>query len=541
MDIEIANQAVYKDIIEIARDLKIEKKIELYGKNKAKIDFSKIESPHQGKLILVTSINPTPYGEGKTTVSIGLNDGLRKIGKNSLAVLREPSLGPVFGIKGGACGGGRSQVIPMEDINLHFTGDFHAITTANNLIAAAIDNHLYFGNELKIDPTRISFRRCLDMNDRALREVKIKNRIEHFNITAASEIMSILCLSRDFSDLKRRLGNILLAYDIYNNPIYSRDLKLEGALAVILKDAIKPNLVQSLENNPVLIHGGPFANIAHGCNSIIATKLGLKLADYVVTEAGFGSDLGAEKFLDIKCRKANLAPDAIVIVATIKALKYNASIQKEDILKENVNAVEVGLANLEVHIENMLKYTKNVIVTINRYDTDTEEEIKLVSDFVKEKGLLFSINDSYRYGGEGAVALAKKVVEVCNHENDFKILYADNLNIEEKIETICHEIYHASHLEYEDIVKEKIREFEKLGYGHYPICIAKTQYSISDDPKKLGYPKGYSLHVKDVNIYTGAEFIVVYLGDIMTMPGLSRHANYENIDMDLEHQIRGLF
>ena len=540
-DIEIAKSVKGKDIIEVARELGVEDKIEVYGSDKAKIKFDSIDSERDGKLILVTSINPTPYGEGKTTVSIGILDGLRKIGKKAIAVLREPSLGPVFGIKGGATGGGYSQVIPMEDINLHFTGDFHAITTANNLISAAIDNHLYFGNELGLDETKICFHRCLDMNDRALRKVSLGNREESFNITAASEVMSVLCLSQDFSDLKNRLGNIMVAYNLEGKPVYARDLKLEGSLATILKDAIKPNLVQTLEGNPVIIHGGPFANIAHGCNSIIASKLGLKLADYVVTEAGFGSDLGAEKFLDIKCRKANFKPDCIVIVATIKALKYNAGVLKEDILKEDILKLNEGICNLGSHIDNMKLYTKNIVVTLNKYSTDTEEEIAFVREFVKNLGVSFAVNDSYCSGGEGAVALAEQIIEACDQDNDFKMLYEDNISIFDKIEKIATNIYHAKKVNYSDEALEKIKEFEELGYGHYPVCIAKTQYSLSDNPKLLGSPVLFEVTVRDVNIYTGAGFIVVYLGSIMTMPGLSKRANYENIDIDDNYQIKGLF
>ena len=540
-DIEIASNAKKAHILDIAKKLKIEEKIELYGNDKAKIKYNEITKEQNGKLVLVTSINPTPYGEGKTTVSIGLNDGLNHLGINSLAVLREPSLGPVFGIKGGATGGGYSQVIPMEDINLHFTGDFHAITSANNLISAAIDNHLYFGNALNIDTNNILFKRCLDMNDRALREVTLSNRIDNFNITAASEIMSILCLSKDFSDLKQRLANILLAYNKEGNPIYARDLKLEGSLAVLLKDAIKPNLVQSLEQNPIIIHGGPFANIAHGCNSIIATKLGLKLSDYVITEAGFGSDLGAEKFLDIKCRIGDLKPNCIVIVATIKALKYNAGITKEDILIPNVEALKVGICNLQAHIDNMKKYTNNIVVTLNKYDTDTVEEINYVKEFVTNQNISFAINNAYTEGGVGAVELAKEVIKVTSQENDFKLLYESNLSIQDKIETIAKNIYHASTINYIPEALDKINKFEQLGFSNYPVCIAKTQYSLSDDPKKLGYPKDFEILVKDVNVYTGAGFIVIYLGSIMTMPGLSRHANYEKIDINDNYQIKGLF
>jgi len=538
-DIEISNRALKLDIRDIADKLNIGDKIELYGNDKAKIKYDEIRENSCAKLILVTAINPTPYGEGKTTVSIGLNDGLNKIGKRSIAVLREPSLGPVFGIKGGATGGGYSQVIPMEDINLHFTGDFHAITTANNLISAAIDNHIYFGNELKIKD--VVFNRCMDMNDRALRSVSLGSREDKFNITAASEIMSVLCLSNDFDDLKTRLGNILIGYNEDDMPIYSRDLKLEGSLAVILKDAIKPNLVQSLENNPVIIHGGPFANIAHGCNSVIATKLGMKISDYVVTEAGFGADLGAEKFLDIKCRNANIKPSAIVIVVTIKALKYNAGIDKEYITMEDVEAVSEGICNLGAHIDNMLKYTDNVTVTVNRYDTDTEEEIDVVREYVNSRGLLFSVNNSYLEGGSGSVELAYNVVELCDRDSKFDLLYDDSDSIVEKIETVVREIYHGDGVVFSDEAINKIKMYEELGYGNYPVCIAKTQYSLSDNPKLLGYPKGYMVNVRDVNIYTGAKFIVVYLGNIMTMPGLSRVPNYMNIDIDSNYKIKGLF
>lgn len=500
----------------------------------------------KGKLILVTAINPTPYGEGKTTVSIGLHDGLRSINKKSIAVLREPSLGPVFGIKGGATGGRYAQVVPMEDINLHFNGDMHAITSANNLISAAIDNHLFFGNELNIDPNQIVFKRCLDMNDRALRNVLVQgnkniNRSDGFNITAASEIMSILCLSKDLADLKYNLGNILIGYTINNKPVYTKDLKLEGSLAVLLKDAIKPNLVQTLENNPVLIHGGPFANIAHGCNSIIATNLGLQLADYVVTEAGFGSDLGAEKFFDIKCRKANLKPDCVVLVCTIKALKYNAGVKKESISKENVDAVQLGLSNLMVHLINLLKYTKNIIVTINKYATDTNAEIEVVRNYCKASNVSVVVSDSYLSGGVGSSVLAKKVVEMCARKNDFKLLYEDNLKIMDKIDKICKEIYHAGRVNYSKKALEKIKLLEKQELSHLPVCISKTQYSISDDPKKLGFPRNFEVSVQDVIPYIGAGFITVLLGDVMTMPGLAKKANYANINIDDNGVIEGIF
>lgn len=541
MDIEIAQQAKKKEILEIAKELGVEKYLESYGKDKGKIDFSKVKSPQKGKLILVTAISPTPYGEGKTTVSIGLNDGLRKLGKNSLAVLREPSLGPVFGIKGGATGGGYAQVVPMEEINLHFTGDFHAITSANNLISAAIDNHLYFGNSLSIDPEQICFHRCLDVNDRALRHLFLNNRQESFSITAASEIMSILCLANDFNDLKERLGSILVAFNTSKEPIYVKDLKLEGALALLLKEAIKPNLVQSLENNPVLIHGGPFANIAHGCNSVIATNLGLKLADYVITEAGFGSDLGAEKFFDIKCRSAKLKPDAVVLVVTTKALKYQGGISKENIQKESLEGIRKGLSNLEVHLENIGKFTKNIVVALNRYTTDTLAEIEFIKEFVQEKKYAFATITSYQNGGEGSLDLAKEVIQLCNKKNDFSLLYPNSLSLLEKIEILAHEIYHASSLKISEEIKEKLKMYEEMGYQSFPICVAKTQYSISDNPLVLGYPKDYEIKIDDVNIDTGAKFVVVYLGNIMTMPGLPLHPNYEQIDIDEKGRITGLF
>ncbi len=541
MDIEIAHQAKLQDISEIAKKLKVEKYLESYGKNKGKIDFSKVEMPLKGKLILTTAISPTPYGEGKTTVSIGLNDALRKLGKNSIAALREPSLGPVFGIKGGATGGGYAQVVPMEEINLHFTGDFHAITSTNNLISAAIDNHLYFGNKLSIDPNQICFHRCLDVNDRALRHVKLQNRDESFNITAASEIMSILCLAKDLNDLKTRLGSILIAFNTNKEPIYAKDLKLEGALTVLLKDAIKPNLVQSLENNPIIIHGGPFANIAHGCSSIIATNLGLKVADYVITEAGFGSDLGAEKFFDIKCRNASLKPDAIVLVVTTKALKHQGGITKENIQKESLEGIKKGLPNLEAHLENISKFTKNIVVCLNQYNTDTKAEIEIIQKFVQEKKYAFTTTTSYQDGGEGSINLAKEVIKLCSKENDFQLLYPNHLPLLEKIEKLAHEIYHATSIKISDKVQEKLKTYEQMGYQDFPICIAKTQYSISDNPNLLGYPKDYELKIDDVNIYTGAKFVVVYLGNIMTMPGLPLHPNYEQINIDKEENIKGLF
>jgi len=546
-DIEIAKLCNKKRIIDVAGLLGIDEEfIEQYGKYKAKIDVNFRKNKKNGKLILVTAINPTPFGEGKTTVTIGLHDAMRQSGIDSLAVLREPSLGPVFGMKGGATGGGYSQIVPMEDINLHFTGDLHAITSANNLISAAIDNHLNFGNKLDIDIKTITFRRCLDVNDRALRSVEVScgskiYREESFNITAASEVMSVFCLSKDLNDLKTNLGNIIIGQNKNGNPVYVKDLKIEGSLAVLLKDAVNPNLVQTLENNPVLVHGGPFANIAHGCNTIIATNLGLNLAEYVVTEAGFGADLGAEKFFDIKCPKAGLKPDCVVLVATIRALKYNANVSKEEVNLENVEAVKNGLPNLGVHIENLKKYTSHIVVALNKFTTDTEEEIAVVKDFCEELGVSFSTSTAYIDGGKGATNLALKVVELCNKENDFKLLYDTNDSIEEKIGIICREIYHAGEIIYSDLAKEKIEFIKKIGVTDLPICIAKTQYSISDNPELIGYPSGFTVTVRDVNLYNGSGFITVILGKILTMPALPKKPNYEIIDLDERNNIIGLF
>ncbi len=542
-DIEISNNCKKENIKDVAKKIGIkEEDLILYGNYKAKIDYKKYKNNNKGKLILVTSINPTPYGEGKTTVNIGLGDALNLIDKKTMIVLREPSLGPVFGIKGGATGGGYAQIVPMDDINLHFTGDLHAITSCNNLISAAIDNHLYFGNKLNINPDKITFNRCMDMNDRALRNITINSKVvrnDSFNITAASEVMSVFCLSKDLMDLKKNLGNILIGYTYDNKEVLAKDLNLEGSLATLLKDAIKPNLVQTLENNPVLIHGGPFANIAHGCNSIIATNLGLNLADYVVTEAGFGSDLGAEKFFDIKCRRANLKPDCVVLVVTLKALKYNAKVEKENILTPSVEKVKEGLPNLMVHVENLKKYTNNLVVCLNKYTTDTDEEIKVIEDYCKSTNVEFVTEDSYVTGGKGSIDLANKVVDLCNRPNDFKLLYDDTLSIKEKIEKIAKEIYHAGKVEYTDIANQKINELKK--YEHLPVCIAKTQYSISDNPDLLGYPKDYQVTVKDVRLYRGSSFITVLLGDILTMPGLSKIPNLEKIDIDETEEITGLF
>ncbi len=545
-DIEIANSIKLKPIENIAKKLNIKKNdLEFYGKYKAKI--GRIEGQKSGKLILVTSINPTPYGEGKTTMSIGINDALNKLGYQSVVALREPSLGPVFGIKGGATGGGYAQVVPMEDINLHFTGDIHAITAANNLLCAAIDNHLFQGNELNINPNKISFKRCMDINDRALRKVIVGNgkneisRQDGFNISVASEIMAILCLATDLDDLKKRLGNIFIGYSNDDKPIYAKELHIEGALALLLKDAIKPNLVQTLEGNPAIIHGGPFANIAHGCNSLIATKLALSLSDYVVTEAGFGSDLGAEKFLDIKCRLGNLKPSCIVINATIRSLKYNGGCPKEELTSENLKYLEDGICNLKVHVENMKKYTSNIIVCLNNFASDTDEEINYVQKYVRGLDCQFAISKAHTQGGKGAVDLAEKIVKICDNPIDFKFLYDLDKSLKEKIEIISKEIYHADKVNFLDDTLNELERLEKLGYGKMPVCIAKTQYSITDDANKLGYPKGHEVTVKEIRLCSGAGFIVVLMGNIMTMPGLSKSPAYMNMDIDTNGKITGLF
>ena len=550
-DIEIARSVKMLEISEVAKKIGIsDKYLESYGKYKAKIDLNVLNDldKKDGKLILVTSINPTPFGEGKTTMSIGIHDALRKLGFNSLAVLREPSLGPVFGIKGGAAGGGYSQVVPMEDINLHFTGDMHAIGAANNLLCAAIDNHIFQGNKLNIDKNKIIFNRCVDMNDRALRTVTVgldlgKDVIHenHYSITVATEVMAILCLAENLKDLKERLGNILFAYDVDGKPLFVRDLHVEEAMTILLKDAIKPNLVQTLENNPVIIHGGPFANIAHGCNSLIATKLCLKLSDYVVTEAGFGADLGAEKFLDIKCRKGNLKPSVIVINATIRSLKYNGGMSKDELNIKNMDYLEKGICNLEVHIENMKKYLDNIVVCLNKFNFDDEEEIGFVENYCEKLGCEFAVCTSYKNGGEGAADLAKKVVKLCENDIEFNLLYDENDSIKNKIEKVSKEIYHAGSVKYLDEALENIQKIESMGLDKLPICVAKTQYSISDDAKKLGYPKDYEIIVRDVLVNSGAGFIVVYMGKIMTMPGLSKNPAYENMHIDDDGTIYGLF
>ena len=553
-DIEIAQKAKCLPIKEIAKSLSIEEDdLELYGKYKAKLPLSlvdKYSDRPDGKLILVTAINPTPAGEGKTTVTVGLGEAMSKIGKNAVIALREPSMGPVFGIKGGAAGGGYAQVIPMEDINLHFTGDMHAITAANNLLCAIIDNHIQQGNELSIDPRRILFKRCLDMNDRALRNVivglggKINGvpREDGFMITVASEVMAILCLASDIDDLKLRLGRILVAYTYDGKPVYAKDLQVVGAMAALLKDAIKPNLVQTLENTPALMHGGPFANIAHGCNSVTATKLGLKLADYCITEAGFGADLGAEKFLDIKCRYAGLKPSCIVIVATIRALKYNGGVAKSDLKYENISALEKGIVNLQTHIENMKKYGVPVVVAINRFMTDTDEEIKFIEDFCEKQDVLVSLTEVFANGGNGGVDLAEKVVKTIEEKpSDFKPLYDAELPIKEKLDIIAREIYRADGVVYTKSAEKAIAEIEALGKDKLPVCVAKTQYSLSDDQTKLGKPENFTITVRDVRLSAGAGFIVALTGDIMTMPGLSKQPAAYSIDVDTDGNIKGLF
>ena len=551
-DVEIARNTKLEEINKIAKKCNLlEEEIEQYGKYKAKINqnaFERLKNKEDGKLILVTAMNPTPLGEGKTTISIAVADGLNKLNKNAVLALREPSLGPVFGMKGGATGGGKVQVAPMEDINLHFTGDLHAMTSANNLLSAMIDNHIYFGNELRIK--KVTWKRCVDLNDRQLRKVetglsgekRTVPREDGFDITVASEIMAIVCLSKDINDLKRRLGNIIIGYNEENEPVYAKDLKAEGAMAVLLKDAINPNLVQSLEHTPCLIHGGPFANIAHGCNSIRATSLALKLGDYVVTEAGFGSDLGAEKFLDIKCRKTGLKPDLVVIVATIKALKYHGGALKENILNKDDNALLNGMENLFKHVNNMKhEYGLNVIVALNRYNTDTEEEIEIVQKELKKQNIEMSLVEGWAKGGEGAIDIAQKVVELVEQPTDFKFVYNDDDSIKTKIEKVATKIYGATGVNYLDEANENIDKIEKLGKSNLPICIAKTQYSLSDDDKNLECKEPFKITVRDVALKNGAEFIVVYSGKILTMPGLPKVPAAENIDFDEKGNIIGIF
>ena len=553
-DIQIAQEAVMEPIAEVAKRLDIrEDELELYGKYKAKFSdelLERLKDEPDGKLVLVTAINPTPAGEGKTTTSVGLGQAFGKLGKKAVIALREPSLGPCFGIKGGAAGGGYAQVVPMEDLNLHFTGDFHAITSANNLLAALLDNHIQQGNELGIDPRQIIWKRCLDMNDRVLRNVVVglgskmdgMVREDHFVITVASEIMAVLCLADDMEDLKRRLGNIIVAYNFEGKPVTADDLHATGSMAALLKDALKPNLIQTLEHTPAIVHGGPFANIAHGCNSVRATKAALKLADIVVTEAGFGADLGAEKFLDIKCRKAGLKPDAVVLVATVRALKYNGGVPKENLSDENLEALKKGIVNLEKHIENLQKYHVPVVVTLNSFVSDTEAEVAYIENFCKERGCEFALSEVWEKGGEGGIALANKVLETLEKkEIHFAPIYEDSLSLEEKIETIAKEIYGADGVTYSPAAKKELKRITDMGMGHFPVCMAKTQYSLSDDPKKLGRPSGFTVNVREVYVSAGAEFVVAVNGSIMTMPGLPKKPAAFGIDVDANGTITGLF
>ena len=553
-DIQIAQEATMLPIKDVAATIGIkEDDLELYGKYKAKISDELInrtkENP-DGKLILVTAINPTPAGEGKTTTSVGLGEAFGRLGKNALIALREPSLGPCFGIKGGAAGGGYAQVVPMEDLNLHFTGDFHAITSANNLLAALLDNHIQQGNELGIDPRQIVWKRCMDMNDRVLRNIVVglgskmdgMVREDHFVITVASEIMAILCLADDMADLKKRLGRIIVAYTFDGKPVTADDLQATGSMAALLKDALKPNIIQTLEHTPAIVHGGPFANIAHGCNSVRATKTALKLADYVITEAGFGADLGAEKFFDIKCRMAGLKPDAVVLVATIRALKYNGGVPKDELSSENLDALKAGIVNLEKHIENLHKFGVPVVVTLNSFVTDTKAETDFVEQFCKERGCEFALSEVWEKGGEGGIDLANKVLETIEHkESNFKVLYDDSLSLKEKIETVAKEIYGADGVTYSPAAERELKRITDLGMGDFPVCMAKTQYSLSDDAKKLGRPSGFKINVREVYASAGAGFVVAVNGSIMTMPGLSKKPAAYGIDVDDNGVITGLF
>ena len=553
-DIEIAHEANLEPIVKVAKNLGIdEEDLDLYGKYKAKLSseyLEKIKSNKKGKLILVTAINPTPAGEGKTTTTVGLGCALNKLNKKAIIALREPSLGPCFGVKGGAAGGGYAQVVPMEDLNLHFTGDFHAITSANNLLAAILDNHIQQGNELNIDTRQVVWKRCLDMNDRALRNIVIGLgnktdgfvREDHFIITVASEIMAILCLSNDIKDLKERLSKIIVAYDYSGNPITAGDLKAVGSLAALLKDAIKPNLIQTLENTPALVHGGPFANIAHGCNSVIATKAALSMADYCVTEAGFGADLGAEKFMDIKCPAAGISPDTVVLVATVRALKYNGGIPKAELGAENLDALKKGIVNLNKHIENLKQYGVPVVVTLNRFATDSDAELDYVKNYCEERGCEFALSEVFAKGGEGGIELAKKVLySIENKEANFKPIYDSEDSIEDKIEKIAKKIYGASKVVYSSKAQKALSNMHKLGFGSLPVCMAKTQYSLSDDPNALGCPKDFDLNVRDIYVSAGAGFVVALTGDIMTMPGLPKEPAAYRIDVDDNGVISGLF
>ena len=553
-DIEIAQEAVLKPIAEISEALGIaDEELEMYGRYKAKLSeeyLQRIQNNPDGKLILVTAINPTPAGEGKTTTSVGLGQAFGKLNKKAVIALREPSLGPCFGVKGGAAGGGYAQVVPMEDINLHFTGDFHAITSANNLLAALLDNHIQQGNELGIDPRQVVWKRCLDMNDRVLRNVVVglgakadgMVREDHFVITVASEIMAILCLAENMQDLKERLAKIVVAYNYQGNPVTAGELNAVGAMAALLKDAIKPNLVQTLEHTPVLIHGGPFANIAHGCNSVRATKAALKMADYCITEAGFGADLGAEKFFDIKCRMAGLKPDAVVLVATIRALKYNGGIPKDELSKENLEALRKGIVNLEKHIENLQKYGVPVVVTLNSFMTDTPAETEYVKTFCEERNCEFALSTVFADGGEGGIELAKKVLKAIEtKESHFNLIYQDTDSLKKKIETVAKEIYGADSVNYSSTALKQLEKIEKLGFGNFPVCMAKTQYSLSDDATLLGRPENFTLQVREVYVSAGAGFVVVLTGAVMTMPGLPKNPAAFRIDVNEEGKITGLF
>ena len=553
-DIEIAQEAKLEHIRDVAAGIGIaEDDLEYYGKYKAKLSdelWDKIKGNKDGRLVLVTAINPTPAGEGKTTTTVGLGEAMAKLGKKALIALREPSLGPCFGIKGGAAGGGYAQVVPMEDLNLHFTGDFHAITSANNLLAAMLDNHIQQGNALRIDPRQVVWKRCLDMNDRVLRNIVVglgnktdgMVREDHFVITVASEIMAILCLADDLADLKKRLGRIIVAYNFDGDPVTADDLKATGAMAALLKDAIKPNIIQTLEHTPALVHGGPFANIAHGCNSVRATKMAMKLSDITITEAGFGADLGAEKFFDIKCRMAGLKPDAVVLVATVRALKYNGGVPKNELSKENLDALAKGIVNLEKHIENIQKYDVPVIVTLNSFVTDTEAENEFIRKFCEERGCEFALSEVWEKGGEGGIALAEKVLYTLEHkESRFHVLYEDSLSICEKIEKVAREIYGADGVVYEPAARRQIERIEAMGFGSFPVCMAKNQYSLSDDAKKLGRPSGFDIHIREVYVSAGAGFVVALTGAIMTMPGLPKVPAANGIDVTEEGKITGLF
>ena len=553
-DIQIAQEAELLPIREVAEKLDItEDELELYGKYKAKLSdeyMERISKNPDGKLILVTAINPTPAGEGKTTTSVGLGQAFGRLGKKAVIALREPSLGPCFGIKGGAAGGGLSQVVPMEDLNLHFTGDFHAITSANNLLAAMLDNHIQQGNELGIDTRSVVWKRCLDMNDRVLRNVVVGLgaktdgfvREDHFVITVASEIMAVLCLADDMKDLKQRLGRMVVAYNYEGEPVTAADLKAVGAMAALLKDALKPNLIQTLEHTPAIVHGGPFANIAHGCNSVRATKMALKMADYVITEAGFGADLGAEKFMDIKCRMAGLKPDAVVLVATVRALKYNGGVPKNELSAENMDALRKGIVNLEKHIENLHKFGVPIVVTLNSFVTDTEAEISYIRKFCEERSCEFALSEVWEKGGEGGIPLAEKVLDTLeNKESDFHVLYENELSLKEKIETVAREIYGADGVNYTSAASQQLKKLEELGFGKLPVCMAKTQYSLSDDPTLLGRPEGFSISVREAYVSAGAGFVVVLTGAVMTMPGLPKAPAAFNIDVNEEGVITGLF